>query len=50
MPRSSKKTSTNDRSNGGANLGFESTLWAAADKMRNNMDADEYKDAETELI
>jgi len=29
--------------NGGANLGFEATLWAAADKMRNNMDAAEYK-------
>ena len=23
----------------GANLGFEAKLWAAADKMRNNMDA-----------
>lgn len=27
----------------GANLGFEKKLWAAADKMRNNMDAAEYK-------
>lgn len=27
----------------GANLGFEATLWAAADKLRNNMDASEYK-------
>lgn len=27
----------------GANLGFEATLWAAADKLRNNMDAAEYK-------
>ena len=25
----------------GANLGFEATLWAAADKMRNNMDTAE---------
>ncbi|MBI2141838.1 type I restriction-modification system subunit M N-terminal domain-containing protein, partial [Candidatus Woesearchaeota archaeon] len=27
----------------GANLGFEAKLWQAADKMRNNMDAAEYK-------
>jgi type I restriction enzyme M protein len=34
----------NGSSNGnGANLGFEATLWQAADKMRNNMDAGEYK-------
>ena len=26
-----------------ANLGFENTLWAAADKLRNNMDPGEYK-------
>ncbi|MBD3675859.1 MAG: hypothetical protein HUJ26_20315 [Planctomycetaceae bacterium] len=25
----------------GANLGFEATLWAAADKLRNNMDVSE---------
>jgi type I restriction enzyme M protein len=32
------------RSNGnGATLGFEETLWQAADKLRNNMDAAEYK-------
>ena len=29
--------------NGGANLGFERTLWAAADKLRGSMDAAEYK-------
>ena len=28
---------------GGAALGFEATLWAAADKLRANMDAAEYK-------
>ena len=27
----------------GATLGFESKLWAAADALRNNMDAAEYK-------
>jgi type I restriction enzyme M protein len=37
--RAAKQRTTN----GGANLGFEATLWAAADKLRNNMDAAEYK-------
>ena len=27
----------------GANLGFEEKLWQTADKLRNNMDAAEYK-------
>jgi type I restriction enzyme M protein len=49
VPKSSKAT-PNGRSNGGANLGFESTLWAAADKMRNNMDAAEYKHVVLGLI
>src|SRR5437879_9132037 len=31
-----------DKTNG-ANLGFEDKLWKAADKMRSNMDAAEYK-------
>jgi len=34
----------------GTNLGFEATLWAAADKMRNNMDAAEYKHVVLGLI
>jgi hypothetical protein len=33
---------TKDNSNG-ATLGFEAKLWLAADKLRNNMDAAEYK-------
>jgi type I restriction enzyme M protein len=33
-----------------ANLGFEATLWAAADKFRNNMDAAEYKHVVLGLI
>ena len=37
-------------SNSSANLGFESTLWSAADKMRNNMDAAEYKHVVLGLI
>lgn len=34
----------------GANVGFEETLWAAADKMRNNMDPSEYKHVVLGLI
>ncbi len=34
----------------GANLGFEEKLWQAADKMRNNMDAAEYKHVVLGLI
>lgn len=33
----------NGENGSGANLGFESKLWAAADALRNNMDAAEYK-------
>ena len=33
----------NSQSNGSASLGFEAKLWLAADKLRNNMDAGEYK-------
>jgi len=35
---------------GGANLGFEATLWQAADALRNNMDAGEYKHVVLGLI
>ena len=38
------------KSNGGANLGFEDKLWAAADKLRGNMDAAEYKHVVLGLI
>jgi type I restriction enzyme M protein len=34
----------------GANIGFEATLWQAADKLRNNMDAAEYKHVVLGLI
>ncbi len=33
----------NGKKTSGANLGFEATLWAAADKMRGHMDPAEYK-------
>jgi type I restriction enzyme M protein len=36
------KDNNGDESNG-ANLGLEGTLWRAADKLRNNGDAVEYK-------
>ncbi|MFM8320321.1 MAG: N-6 DNA methylase, partial [Chloroflexota bacterium] len=45
MPKKSAKTSAYS-----ANLGFEETLWAAADKMRGNMDASEYKHVVLGLI
>jgi len=38
------------KNNNGANLGFEATLWVAADKMRSNMDAGEYKHVVLGLI
>jgi type I restriction enzyme M protein len=47
MPRG--KLTERKRTNG-ANLGFEATLWAAADKLRNNMDAAEYKHVVLGLI
>ncbi len=36
--------------NNGANIGFEEKLWLAADKLRNNMDAAEYKHVVLGLI
>lgn len=43
MQKSSNKSTS-------ANLGFEETLWLAADKMRNNMDPGEYKHVALGLI
>jgi len=45
MPRK-----TRQKNGSSANLGFEATLWAAADKLRNNMDAAEYKHVVLGLI
>ena len=44
-----KKSDTNTNQNG-ATLGFEATLYQAADKLRNNMDAAEYKHVVLGLI
>ena len=49
MARGARKNK-NDSTKNGATLGFEATLWAAADKMRNNMDAAEYKHVVLGLI
>ncbi len=47
----SKKNNTNStKESNGANLGFEQKLWLAADKLRSNMDAAEYKHVVLELI
>ncbi len=43
-----KRKASND--NNGAALGFEATLWAAADKLRGHMDASEYKHVVLGLI
>lgn len=50
MPKGRNGTRAASKSQNGANLGFEATLWAAADKLRNNMDAAEYKHVVLGLI
>ena len=45
-----KKKSDTNANNNGATLGFEATLYQAADKLRNNMDAAEYKHVVLGLI
>jgi type I restriction-modification system DNA methylase subunit len=47
MPKRGANSGTN---RGRANLGFEAKLWAAADALRNNMDAAEYKHVVLGLI
>src|SRR5258708_35683151 len=39
-----------DKGSNGSALGFEATLWAAADKLRGNLDAAEYKHVVLGLI
>ena len=43
MARRKGGQASESNGNGGANLGFERTMWAAADKLRGSMDAAEYK-------
>jgi type I restriction enzyme M protein len=50
-PAASQKTPKRGASaDGGGDLGFEAKLWQAADKLRNNMDAAEYKHVVLGLI
>src|SRR4029450_4641354 len=44
------KTTAKNNDSSAANLGFEAKLWAAADALRNNMDAAEYKHVVLGLI
>jgi type I restriction enzyme M protein len=50
MARIPRQTSAAKAGGNGANLGFEAKLWAAADALRNNMDAAEYKHVVLGLI
>src|SRR6266446_10934744 len=49
MPQPIRSRSARARDNG-ATLGFEQKLWQAADALRNNMDAAEYKHVALGLI
>jgi type I restriction enzyme M protein len=49
-PKPSKRVAKTAAKSNGANLGFEAKLWQAADKLRNNMDAAEYKHVVLGLI
>jgi type I restriction enzyme M protein len=50
MVRPRAKSDSSPKNGSAANIGFESTLWATADKLRNNMDASEYKHVVLGLI
>lgn len=45
-----RRKAVNSKPRNGANLGFEQTLWQAADKLRGNMDAADYKHVVLGLI
>lgn len=50
MSRKETDPKASKNNNNGATLGFEATLWKAADKLRNNLDAAEYKHVVLGLI
>lgn len=50
MAKKQAKKAAENKNGNGAMLGFEQTLWAAADKLRNNLDAAEYKHVVLGLI
>ncbi len=45
-----KRKTKRKENNGGANLGFEATLFLAADKLRGNMEPSDYKHVALGLI
>jgi len=49
-PEEKPRTARAKAAKNGGDLGFEATLWQAADKLRNNMDAAEYKHVVLGLI
>ena len=49
MPKTKSRTKRRSKNNG-ANLGFEAKLWAAADKLRGNMEPSDYKHVALGLI
>ena len=50
MARGPGKNNSNHQNGNTASLGFEATLWSAADRLRGSMDAAEYKHAVLGLI
>src|SRR5881628_274171 len=50
MPRGRRAARASSKRDTAANLGFEAKLWQAADALRNNMDAAEYKHVVLGLI
>ncbi len=50
MPRGRRAAKASSKHDTAANLGFEAKLWQAADALRNNMDAAEYKHVVLGLI
>jgi hypothetical protein len=49
-PKKNGPAGSGQQNGNGADLGFEAKLWAAADALRNNMDAAEYKHVVLGLI
>jgi type I restriction enzyme M protein len=49
-PKRGRKAAGSNGNNGKGDLGFEATLWAAADKLRGNLDSSEYKHVVLGLI
>src|SRR5690349_20068604 len=48
--RTSRRAAKSSANGNGSNIGFEAKLWLMSDKLRNNMDAAEYKHVVLGLI